>query len=469
MLGAVLGRLASAGVRPTPASSLALAARELADRAAGGDPDPVSSGALRSALSRAAAFDPQPWAVLVTTSPSQLPAAVASRVGKAPATAVGVGVAARGERAWAVVVLSRRRLDLGPFPRDVAPGSTHVLAGTLGEGLRFPRVYATSPSGRVSELETGGDRAFRARVGFSEPGRWLVEVMAEGADGPEMAGLLAVSAGGAALDAPFPARGPAGARGDDARAVDDVLRALNELRRQKGLGALELSPALSAVARMHSEAMRDANKVAHVLPGTGELGDRLRRAKVPYVRAYENVGRAPTALEAHHGAEESPAHLANMLRPAARIVGLGLARGRIDETGSERVYLTQIFVEPPDPGVSPLTPDARVREALWKARARSGNAPPLTSDARLDALAREAARSMLAADDTDAADLSERALGLQRKLSAVDVFVASGPDDATRSKNLPDPRFGRVGVGVATGDSARFGTGRMWIVVIYTD
>jgi len=470
VLGAVLGTLAASDLRPEPSAALALAARELADRAAGGDPDAIQVSKVRSALSRAAAFDTQPLAVLVTASPAALPAELSRRLPRQPAgNAVGAGVAVRGDRAWAVVLLSERKLALEPFARDVAPGSEHVLSGTLSGNLRHPRVYVTAPGGKVSELEVDGERSFRARIAFAGPGRYLVEVMGHTGENPEMAGLLAVSAGGAALDAPFPARVVDAGKGDDARAVDDVLRALNDLRRQKGLGALELSPALGGVARAHSEAMRNASRVAHVLPGTGELGDRLRRAKVPYVRAYENVGRAQTALEAHHGAEESPAHLANMLRPAVRLVGIGLARGTIESTGSAAIYLTQIFVEPPDLGVSPLTPDARVKEALWKVRGQTPGVGPLTSDARLDAIARETAAALLAADDTDPGDISVRVMGFDRKRSGVDVFVASAYEEATRSRHLRDPRFGRVGVGVVTGDSARFGAGRTWIVVIYTD
>jgi hypothetical protein len=47
--------------------------------------------------------------------------------------------------------------------------------------------------------------------------------------------------------------------------------------------------------------------------------------------------------------------------------------------------------------------------------------------------------------------------------------VASAPAEALRSRNLPDPRFRRVGVGVATGDSRRYGARRLWIAVVYTD
>ena len=72
-------------------------------------------------------------------------------------------------------------------------------------------------------------------------------------------------------------------------------------------------------------------------------------------------------------------------------------------------------------------------------------------------------------DEPETDGLADRALGLRRRLAAVDVFVAGGPDDAVRSANVKDVRFARVGVGVVSGDSARFGKARLWIAVVYTD
>jgi uncharacterized protein YkwD len=214
--------------------------------------------------------------------------------------------------------------------------------------------------------------------------------------------------------------------------------------------------------------MAAAGRIAHVLPDSPDAAERLRRAGVPFRRVYENVARERTALEAHAAVEESPGHLANVLRADAARAGIGIARTR-SPTGREVVFLSEVLLEPPDDGAaSPLTPDARVREALWRERERLGLAP-LVADPALDDVARDAARSMRERDDTEAEGAAQRALGLRRKLAAVDVFVGTGPLDAIRSANLRDARFRRVGVGVASGDSARFGKGRVWIAVVYTD
>jgi uncharacterized protein YkwD len=366
-----------------------------------------------------------------------------------------------------VLLAADRKVRLAPFPRDVEPGASATLAGSLDRTLRHPRAFVTLPSGAVHEIEVRGGTSFRAQVAFEAPGMHVVEVVADGPGGPEVTALLAVRAGAlpAARDT---ARSAAAEPAGDAEAEAAVVRALNALRTRAGLSPLRVTPELSAAARRQSEHMRDAGKVAHILPGSGELADRLRSASIPFRRAYENVARAGTALAAHEAAEESPAHRANMLQPSATRVGVGLAHGRLPSGGAS-VYLTEILLEPPDHGAdSPLRPEARVREALWRERARAGQ-PPLTSDPALDALATTTAEDLRARDATDPGDLGDRALRLRRELAGVDVFVASAPDDAVRSANLRDRRFRRVGVGVATGDSRRFGAGRLFIAVVYTD
>jgi uncharacterized protein YkwD len=461
-------RLAAAGgARPQPSGALVLAARELAARAAAGEPDALSRARVRGALARALAHDAAPAAVLAVAPEDEVAEALARALPRTRATHLGAGAVERDGEVHAVLLLSDRPVRLDPFPRDVTPGAPAVLSGALTPPRARARAFVTRPSGEVDEAGGGAGRAFRIPVAFRAAGRHLVAIVAEGDGGPEVTALLTISAGGAPLDAPAP-RPAAGAPAEGADAEAAVIDALNRTRRQRGREPLVADPAAAAVARRHSEAMASAARVAHAVPGSPEAGERLRRAGVPYRRVFENVARAGTALEAHAAIEESPAHLWNLLRREPTRVGVGVAAGRLP-SGDRTVYVTELFVEPPDDGAaSRLTPDARVREALWRERARRGLGP-LTSDPALDALARDAAGRMRARDETDPGDLGERALALRREIAAVDVFVASAPDEAVRSANLADARFARVGVGIAPGDSRRFGKGRIWIAVVYTD
>ncbi|HSD21214.1 MAG TPA: CAP domain-containing protein [Anaeromyxobacter sp.] len=458
---------ASLGGDARPSGALSVAARELAGRAAAGDPAATSGPASREVLARALCYDPSPTVYSVRARPEDAPDALARLLPVSGATHVGAGAVERGGVLYAFVLASVRRTALEPFPRETSLGSAAELSGELARGLRAARVFVTLPSGDVREVDTAADgSSFRAPVVFPARGRYTVEVIADGARGPEVAALLTVVAGGATVEPPSRLAAGPPEPDDPAAAEAAIVRAMNETRRGRGLAPLAAVAEIASVARRHSAAMRDAATVAHVLPGSGEIGDRLRRAGIPYRFAYENVAQGPTALAAHAKIEESPAHLANVLAQATQ-VGVGVARGTLP-SGAPAVYVTQILVQPPDDGrESALMPDARVREALWRERARLRRTP-LTGDPALDALARDAAERMRGEDAPDPGDLGTRALA-GRGVAAVDVFVASAPAEAIRSRNLPDPRFRRVGVGVAQGDSRRYGARRLWIAVIYTD
>ena len=463
-------KLGARGAAPATSGALVIAARDLARRAAAGEPEPLGQPARRAALTAGRAYDPAPAAYLVRGQADRIGPLLSELLPGGHATHVGAGAVEVDGGVVVVVLASERKARLEPFPPELPRGGEAVLSGLLAAGLRRPRVLVTVPSGAVREAAVGGAAgAFEARLAFPDAGVHLVEVIAQGSGGPEVAALLAVSAGAPAGVRPAAQGAVARAEPEDAAGAEDaVVRAIGALRARHGLGPVTASAELSGVARAHSAAMLAEGKVSHVLPGTGELVDRLRRARVPYRRAYENVARGGSALAAHEAAEESPAHRANLLAPGVARVGVGIARGPV-QSGGTTVYLTEILIEPADQGAeSRLTPDARVREAIWAERARAGQ-PPLTADAALDTLARAAATDLLRRDATGTGDLDDRALALGRRLAAVDVFVASGPADAARSSNLRDGRFRRVGVGVAIGDSARFGPGRMFVAVLYTD
>lgn len=463
---AVLATLPPGPARPAVSPSLALAARELARRAAAGEPRPLARQAVRAALSAGLSFDPAPDAVLVASPPAGAPGALRRAAALDAPSHLGVGAAERDGTAWLVLLSARRLATLSPFPREVAPGARAALRGQL-IGLSRPTVFVTLPSGDVREVPASGERSFAAELSFPAPGRYVVEVLGTGQGGPAVAALLSVSCGGATLaggaaeaEVPEPA--------DPAAAEAQVRAAIDAARLRHGLSRLDSSPELREEARAHSRRMLASGTLAHVLPGRGDVGERLRLARIPYRSALENIARGGSALAAHAAAEESPAHRRSILSPLVDRVGVGIARGR-SPVGEPVVYLTEIFVQPIDDGSEGrLTPEGRVKEALWRERERL-HRPSLLSDPRLDALAREAARAMLVADDPAAQDLAARALGMGRRVGAADAFVAASTAEVVRSRNLPDPRFRRVGVGVATGESARYGAGLLWIAVVYTD
>jgi uncharacterized protein YkwD len=479
---------AGAGPAPTVSPELTAAARALAHRAAAGAPRPLAAPSLRAALSAAGATDPAPAGVLLASPPQDVARALGLSARLRGATHVGVGIVVVDGTAWAVLLAAERRAELDPFPRAAVLGARATLRGRL-VGLSGPRVYVAAPSGWAREVrvrESGG--RFEAEVAFEEPGRWRVEVMGEGAGGPTVAALAdtevrpgAADPGALAAAAPpgpdlAAPEGEALVPGTRARDEARVLRAIDALRGRQGLAPLRPDPALAAQARRHSGAMLAAGTVAHVLRGGEDVVARLRSAGVPFRLVSENVARGDDALDAHRAVEESPAHLANLLSPRVRDVGVGVARGELPG-GQPVAYLTEILVQPVDEGDwSARSPEGRAKEAIAAERDRSG-LPPLAVEAALDALARDAAREMLRRGEPDPGDLAGRALALRpaarasggTDVAAADAFVAASPSDAARSPNATDVRYRRVGVGVVRGDSPRFGAGLYWIAVVYTD
>lgn len=460
---------AEAGDPVQSSPALTLAARILAARAADGAANPIGRAEVREALASAGAFDPAPVAHLAAGPREGLAAMLAGRATDHELTHVGAGVVVRGELAWAVLLTSRRSVHVDPFPRALPLRSEATLRGELS-GLRAPRIVVTRPDGAVQEVAVQGDRRFSSRLRFDAQGRHQIEILGSGAMGPEVVALLSVDVGDVARAAPAPP-----APEDDPASLSDaelrVESAVNELRRRHGLAPLRADPALRDVARRHSKDMLAAGRVAHVLPSTGDVAARLRRARVPFDLVLENVARAQSGLAAHHAAEDSPAHRGAMLDREVTSMGCGLARGTLP-SGEAIVYLTEIFVQPPRSASRADAASATSRlHALLRSRLAAQDRPVLARDPELDELAAEAARHMVRRGTLEVPpDVNAEALQLPgRNVVAVEAFVGSDVGDAARSRNLRDPRYRRVGVGTATGDSARYGAQRLWMVLVFTD
>lgn len=337
-------RFSAEGSRPQLSGALVAAARLLAQDAADGA-DPTGRRRVRDALARALAYDAAPMIYAARGSTPAMAEALADALGPGlgSATHVGAGVVERDGAFVAVVLTSSRGARLDPFPQRLRAGARAQLSGQLRAGLCDARVYVTRPSGRVEELAAPRGVWFRVSIPFAEPGRHVVEVVGDGPLGPTVAALFPVAVGAAAIEEPQ-AEVAAEPAADLPGAEAAVLAALQALRAKHGLPGLVMDARLAEVARRHTEAMRAAGTLGHIVPGSPGPEERVRAARIPYRRLLENVATSSTALEAHAAAVASPAHLRNMLEPGIRQVGIGLAR-ELSASGRTRVYLAEIFVE----------------------------------------------------------------------------------------------------------------------------
>jgi uncharacterized protein YkwD len=348
--------------------------------------------------------------------------------------------------------------DLSPIPGRVEEFETVTVAGQLAPGLTNPRLFVTRPTGEVAEigLQAAGG-AFSTRVSLNETGEHSIEVLADGPGGPQVVALRRVFAGVKPPSSPPPevkiGKGLAG-----------VEEAIDHLRASRGLPALARDPVLDATAEAHSREMARTKTFAHVLPSDGTPGDRLRARGYPFRTAGENIGLAEDAGEAHEAIVSSPAHLANLLDPRHRRLGLGAARGPSPD-GSEGVYLTEVLASPI---VASKDPSADVAGVVEEERRKRG-LPALRRDSTLDLVAKD---QVAAAAKSEAAKLSgdSAAAALDKvpelQSAVAELYVGGGADVVAASKNLAEPRWTRLGVGAVYAGS-REGPGRLWVVLLF--
>ncbi len=120
---------------------------------------------------------------------------------------------------------------------------------------------------------------------------------------------------------------------------EKMLNLLNMDRKNSGLPELVHDEALSEIARIKSEEMRDKNYFAHESPTWGNARQMLTAFGYPYRGASENIAHHATVEKAQAAFLSSPGHRRNILSALWTTVGIGVA---IDRNGF--IYATQLFV-----------------------------------------------------------------------------------------------------------------------------
>jgi uncharacterized membrane protein required for colicin V production len=112
----------------------------------------------------------------------------------------------------------------------------------------------------------------------------------------------------------------------DVEAEQELLELVNEERARAGLDPLQPNDALAEVGRQHGREMFSYGYFSHESPISGTPADRLNSAGLDYPLQGENIALASTAVLAHEGLMNSPAHRANILNPGFTRVGISVLR-----------------------------------------------------------------------------------------------------------------------------------------------
>ena len=117
---------------------------------------------------------------------------------------------------------------------------------------------------------------------------------------------------------------------------------VNQERSDESVPPTSSDPELSAIARQHSEQMRDEGFFSHTSPEGQDLLDRLQEAGYPFGFAGENLAKVSNSgnpvLYAHTLLMQNADHRHNILDERFKVLGVGIA------TRGDTVWITQIFV-----------------------------------------------------------------------------------------------------------------------------
>lgn len=117
----------------------------------------------------------------------------------------------------------------------------------------------------------------------------------------------------------------------------EVVRLVNEIRKQNGLRELTYDWQLSRVARIKSEDMRDNKYFSHKSPTYGSPFQMMKSFGITYRSAGENIARGQaTPQKVVDAWMNSSGHRANILNSSFTHIGVGYA-----ENGR---YWTQMFI-----------------------------------------------------------------------------------------------------------------------------
>ena len=122
-----------------------------------------------------------------------------------------------------------------------------------------------------------------------------------------------------------------------ARYEAEVLRLVNDIRRQNGLSALQSDWELARVARYKSQDMADNRYFSHTSPTYGSPFQMLKSFGLSYRTAGENIAYGYATPQAVvNGWMNSSGHRANILNPAYTKLGVGYV--------PQGHYWTQLFI-----------------------------------------------------------------------------------------------------------------------------
>ena len=203
--------------------------------------------------------------------------------------------------------------DLAPLPTRAHTGEWMTVDATLLVPATHAEVIVMGPRGAPRSIPTSfSGTKVRARFPLSQPGAFVVQVLADVATGPRPVLEANIYADVAPPETTPNLAAPGENAGGALREKDALYAMVDSLRASEAMPALKRDARLEEIARAHAQKMRDAKTVGHVV-GDGDPSQRLADANLFARRVGENVAHAESLVNAHRALYASPSHRENLL------------------------------------------------------------------------------------------------------------------------------------------------------------
>ena len=232
-----------------------------------------------------------------------------------------------------------------------------------------------------------------------------------------------------------------------------LLALANQSRRQAGAPPLKIDAGLSQAARVHAQAMLDAQQLSHQFDGEPSLAVRLASAtSLQLDQEGENVALDYDAEHGHQHLMLSPPHRANLLNPAYNVVGLAALRS------GDRLYIVQDFGRAL-PNYSPAEVKDSVAAAVNLTRRQAHQAELQRRDLLV---ADETACSMAQADKLGT-EAVRRLADRYTVMTYTSLHPEALPNGAARALTMHDATS--ISVGACYARTETYPTGVYWVVL----
>ncbi|MBR57894.1 MAG: hypothetical protein CMH54_07520 [Myxococcales bacterium] len=231
----------------------------------------------------------------------------------------------------ALVLLTRRQLELPPPKQQIDKEGVYRLRGTLLVPTSNVQVLVLQPDGLITErtAEVFGS-IVSTDIIFPMPGRYQVEVILPDLHGAIPAALTSVDwqvaqqkHGTKPKFTVLPTNATA-SPGDSAQL--QIIQATNQLRADYDRPPLTRDQRLETLAHQHARELSNRRLISHLDDSGRDVATRLRAAGIHSKQVGENVAAGLTLASIHRSLVQSPSHRRELLRANFDKIGVGIVR-----------------------------------------------------------------------------------------------------------------------------------------------